>query len=98
MKTHWSTIFSLKPLQGGRSARELRKLIIAFEVNLMENQALKVVILSNDFAWVHVLTKKLDQFEQDQSGKDPRMLQQLTDFINRGVQASEVSGPRAYRS
>ena len=98
VNTHLSAIFNLKPLQG-ESASELRKLIVAFEENLMAIQALKVDISSRDFVWVHVLTKKLDsesrrQFELDISGIDLQTLQQLTDFINRRVQALEVSDPR----
>ena len=101
VNTHLSAIFNLKPLQG-ESASELRKLIVAFEENLMAIQALKVDISSSDFVWVHVLTKKLDsesrrQFELDHPGKDLQTLQQLTDFINRRVRALEVSDPRTYR-
>ena len=101
VNTHLSAIFNLKPLQG-ESASELRKLIVAFEKNLMAIQALKVDISSSDFVWVHVLTKKLDsesrrQFELDHPGKDLQTLQQLRDFINRRVRALEVSDPRTYR-
>ena len=53
---HLAAIFNLKPLQS-ESASQLRKLIVAFEENLMAIQALKVDVTSSDFVWVHVLTK-----------------------------------------
>ena len=56
VNTHLAAIFNLKPLQS-ESASQLRKLIVAFEENLMAIQALKVDVTSSDFVWVHVLTK-----------------------------------------
>ena len=101
MNTHLAAIFNLKPLQS-ESASKLRKLIVAFEENLMTIQALKVDVTSSDFVWVHVLAKKLDpesrrQFELGHPGKELQTLQQLTEFINRRVQALEASDTRNYR-
>ena len=68
----------------------------------MAIQALKVDVTSSDLVWVHVLTKKLDQesrrqFELDHPGKELQTLQQLTEFINRRIQALEASDTHNYR-
>ena len=69
VKTHSRAIFQLKPLQK-ESATELRKLIVAFEENLMAIQALKVDTVPCGFVWVDLLSEKLDtesrrQFQLD---------------------------------
>ena len=90
VKTHIRAIFQLKPLQK-ESASELRKLIVAFEENLMAIQALKVVTVPCGFFWVDLLSEKLEaesrrQFELDAPEKDLQTLDQLRQLINRRVQ------------
>ena len=102
VKTHIRAIFQLKPLQK-ESATKLGKLIVAFEENLMAMQALKVDTIPSGFVWVDLLSEKLDaesrrQFELDYPGKDLQTLDQLREFINRGVQALEVSESRTPQS
>ena len=102
VKTILRAIFQLKPLQK-ESATELKKLIVAFEENLMAIQALKVDTIPCGFVWVDLLSEKLDaesrrQFELYYPGKDLQTLDQLREFINRRVQALEVSESRTPQS
>ena len=102
VKTHLRAIFQLKPLQR-ESASELRKLIVASGKKLMAIQALKVDTVPCGFVWVDLLSEKLDaesrrQFELDYPGKDLQTLDQLREFINRRVQALEVSESRPPQS
>ena len=98
VRTHLRAIFQLKSLQK-ESASELRKLVVAFEENLMAIQALKVDTEPCGFVWVDILSEKLDpesrrQFELAYPGKTLQTLEQLTEFIYRRVQALEASEPK----
>ena len=98
VRTILRDIFQLLPLQK-ESATELRKLIVAFEENLMAIQALKVDTVPCGFVWVDLLSEKLDaesrmHFELDYPEKELQTLNQLRKFINWRVQALEVSDTR----
>ena len=78
------------------SAEQLRKLLIAFDENLMALTALDIETETSDFIRVQILAEKTDlisrrQWELDSSEDKNRTVTQMRKFINLSVRAPEAA-------